>query len=78
MKKYKEISESKIEEIKCYENHLIRVCCHMGCKSKATHSIYYSERYEDYLDFCGKHLHKYLPNNYNVEISPIMLDGYNY
>lgn len=55
----------------------VRRCCHLECKSKATHSIYYSKQFEDYSDFCGKHLHQYLPNNYNVNVSPIMPDGYN-
>jgi len=55
----------------------VRRCCHLECKSKATHSIYYSDNYEDYTDFCGKHLYQYLPNNYTVNVSPIMSDGYN-
>lgn len=55
----------------------VRRCCHIECKAKATHSIYYSKGYEDYSDFCGKHLHQYLPINYNVNVSPIMPDGYN-
>ena len=57
---------------------LKRHCCHLGCKNKASHSIFYSKGIEDYSDFCGKHLHQYLPNNYNVNVSPIMPDGYNY
>ncbi len=56
---------------------VVRRCCHLGCRSKATHSIYYSKQCEDYSDFCGKHLHQYLPNNYNVNVSPIMSDGNN-
>ena len=54
-----------------------RICCDLNCKSKATHSIYYTNNFEDYSDFCGKHLHKYLPTDKVVSVNPIMKDGYN-
>jgi len=73
-------SSTNAEDLQvCQPNakHNVRRCCHLECESDATHSIYYSEKYEDYSDFCAGHLHQYLPNNYSVNVSPIMSDGNN-
>jgi hypothetical protein len=49
-----------------------RCCCQISCNITAKWSIYYSDNYEDYTDFCEHHLVDFLPVHKSVKIISVV------